>query len=36
MYYNNRDREMGDYFNCERVGKQVILKKNGDIYVDNY
>ena len=27
MYYNNGDREIGDYSNDESVGKHIIIKK---------
>jgi len=30
-YYNNGDREMGNYLNNNPVGKHVILTTNGDI-----
>ena len=36
MYYNNGDREMGDYSNDESVGKHITLKKNGEIEINNY
>ena len=35
MYYNNGDREMGDYSNDEPIGKHIMLKKNGEIEINN-
>ena len=36
FYYNNGDREMGDYSNGKRIGKCVILKRNGEVKIKNY
>ena len=30
-YYNNGDREMGNYLNDKKVGKHVKLHLNGDV-----
>ena len=35
-YYNNGDREMGDYSNGKRIGKCVMLKRNGEVKTYNY
>ena len=32
-YYNDGDREMGDYYNDEPIGKHALLTKNGEWYV---
>ena len=34
-YYNNGDREMGDYSNDKRIGKHVTLTKNGEVKTNN-
>ena len=31
FYYNNGDREMGDYLNNMKIGKHVKLHKNGEV-----
>ena len=36
MYYNNGDREMGDYKDDKKIGKHVTLTKNGEIKVNIY
>ena len=36
MYYSNGDREMGDYSNDEKIGKRVMLTKNGNIKENYY
>ena len=36
MYYNNGDREMGDFYNDNPIGKHVKLTKDGKIEVENY
>ena len=36
MYKNNGDRKMGDYSNDKKVGKHVILTKNGEVKTKNY
>ena len=36
MYYNNGDRQMGDFLNEEPIGKHVLLKNNGEIETINY
>ena len=35
-YYNNGDREMGDYSNGKQIGKHVTLTKNGKVKTNNY
>ena len=35
-YYNNGDREMGDYYNDNQIGKFVMLTKNGEVKINNY
>jgi hypothetical protein len=30
-YYNNGDREIGDYLKDKKIGKHVILHKNGKV-----
>ena len=36
MYYHNGDREMGDYYNGKRIGKHVMLTRNGEVKTNNY
>ena len=36
FYYNNGNREMGDYLNDKRKGKHVTLTINGQIITKNY
>ena len=36
FYYNNGDREMGDYHNDNRIGKHVRLTRNGKVKTYNY
>ena len=36
IYYNNGDREMGDYSNGKEIGKHVTLTKNGEVKTNNY
>ena len=36
FYYNNGDREMGDYLNNNRIGMHVILSTNGEIASNFY
>ena len=36
MYYNNGDREMGDFFNDIPKGKFVMLTNNGEVKINNY
>ena len=36
FYYNNGDREMGDYLNDKSIGKHVKLHNNGNITSNNY
>ena len=36
MYYNNGDRQIGDYFNDHPIGNHVLLKNNGEIETINY
>ena len=31
FYYNNGDREMGDFMNGNQVGKHITLHSNGNI-----
>ena len=35
-YYNNGDREIGDYLDGKEIGKHVKLTKNGEVEVNNY
>ena len=35
MYYNNGNREMGDYYNGNRIGKHVMLTRNGEVKTYN-
>ena len=35
-YYNNGDREMGDYYNGNPIGKHVMLTRNGEVKINNY
>ena len=35
-YYNNGDREMGNYLQGKKIGKHVTLKANGDFETKNY
>ena len=35
-YYNNGDREMGNYLNDCKVGKHVTLRNNGNIDAQIY
>ena len=35
-YYNNGDREMGNYLNDKRVGKHITLHFNGKVTINNY
>ena len=36
MYYNNGDREMGNYSIGQSVGKHVKLTQSGDVRTENY
>ena len=36
FYYTNGDREMGDYLDGKKVGKHVILYKNGKFSHKDY
>ena len=36
IYYNNGDREMGDYWNDKLIGIQVMLTKNGEVKTKYY
>ena len=36
IYFNNGDREMGDYLNAEKYGKHVKLLYNGEVIVNEY
>ena len=31
IYWNNGDREMGDYSNDNQIGKHVMLTKDGEV-----
>ena len=35
-YYNNGNREMGDWKDDKKVGKHVILSENGEIKTEEY
>ena len=35
-YFNNGERIMGDYLNGSPKGKHFVLKKNGEIKIENY
>ena len=35
-YYNDGDREMGDWKDGKEIGKHVILNKNGEVKIENY
>ena len=35
-YYNNGDREMGDYYKGSRIGKHAMITKNGEVKYINY
>ena len=36
MYYNDGNREMGDYYNDKEIGKHVMLTRNGEVKTYNY
>ena len=36
FYYNNGDREMGDYYNNKKMGKHVMLTKIGEVKINDY
>ena len=36
MYYNNGNREMGDYYNNKAIGKHVKLTNAGEVIINNY
>ena len=36
MYYNNGDRQIGNYSNDEPIGKHALLKNNGKIKIINF
>ena len=36
MYYHNGDREMGDYYNGNPIGKHLKLTRNGEVEINNY
>ena len=36
MYWNDGDREMGDYLNGKEIGKHILFKVNGEIIQNNY
>jgi len=36
MYYNNGDREMGDYSKDKKIGKHVTLTVNGETKTNYY
>ena len=35
-YFSNGDRQMGDYYNDDPIGKHVRLTKNGAVKIENY
>ena len=35
-YYNNGDRQIGDFSDHHPIGKHVLFKKNGEIQTINY
>ena len=35
-YYNNGDREMGDYSNDKPIGRHALLTRNGEVKTVNY
>ena len=35
-YFNNGDREMGDYLNDKPIGKHAVLTKNGEVKTSYY
>ena len=35
-YFNDGDRQMGDYLNDNPIGKHVTLTINGEVEVNNY
>jgi len=36
MYYNDGNRQIGDYFNNVPIGNHVLFKNNGEIEIINY
>ena len=36
FYFNNGNREMGDYLNDKKVGKHAKLHANGNVTANNY
>ena len=36
MYYHNGDREMGDFYNGNPIGKHVTLTTNGELKINNH
>jgi hypothetical protein len=36
FYYNNGDRRIGDWKDGKKIGKHVILSKNGEVKTENY
>ena len=36
MYYQNGDREMGDYLNGKKIGKHAFLTVNGEVRSEDY
>ena len=36
VYYKNRNRKIGDFFDGHPIGKHVLFKNNGEIETINY
>ena len=36
MYYNNGDREIGDYLNGQKKGKHAYFSNQGEVNIKNY
>ena len=35
-YYKNGDREIGNYYNGDTIGKAVLIKTNNEVEIKNY